>query len=325
MTNSAPGPSANGPPLVSAVVPTRGRPELVRRAVASALAQTWGNLEVVVVVDGQDDLTAKALAAIDDKRLYVVPLRQSVGGAEARNVGARQARGAWIALLDDDDEWLPEKIEAQMAAVAGLGSRNVLAASLYLHRAPGAPDVVRPRRLPKEGEPIVEYMFDHLCYFQTSTLLCSIDVIRRIPFQKGLALFQDIDWFLRANSDSRVRFRAVAEPLSIYYEPASRKTMTGNLGWRQRLEWGRARRHVLGRRGYARFVVGSCVGRAVEDRAGFSGLARLIGEAAFVGSATPKMLALLLGTFLLPPGLRRQLRDALFLKKRAYAGAGNSL
>jgi glycosyltransferase involved in cell wall biosynthesis len=308
--------------LVSAIIPTWDRPELVVRAVNSALAQTWKHMEVVVVVDGPDAETIHALETHVQGRVKVVALRESVGGAEARNIGARQAQGHFVAFLDDDDEWLPEKIEKQLLGMSVLGSRNVLVASQFFYRAPGARDVIRPRRMPREGEPIVEFMFDHLCYFQTSTLLCSTDVILRIPFQKGLALFQDIDWFLRVNSDGQVKFHAVEEPLSIYYEPAQRQSMTSSSNWRDRLEWGRARRHLLGRRAYGRFVVGSCAARAGQERAGIGGLLRLLHEAVFVGSASPKMLALLLGAFLLPIGLRRQMRDFLFLKKRPYTSAG---
>lgn len=309
-------------PLVSAVIPTRGRPELVLRAIRSVLGQSWPQVEAVVVVDGPDPATLAALEALGDPRLLVVALETSVGGSQARNVGASHARGAWIALLDDDDEWLPDKVQLQMAAVASLGTTDILIASRYIHRAVGAPDVLRPRRLPAPGEPLAEFMFDYLCYFQTSTLICSADLIRRIPFLPDLPLFQDLDWFLRVNSDPQVRFVAVAEPLSIYYEAVRRSSITSKTGWLQRLEWGRARRLLLSRRAYSRFVVGSCVARAAEDGAGLRGFATLFHEAAVVGSPTPRLLALLFGIYLLPPSFRKRCRDLLFLKKSQHAGSG---
>ena len=102
-------------PLVSAVIPTRNRPHLVGRAVHSALNQTYACLEIIVVVDGPDSVTQDALAAIRDSRLRVIVLEKNVGVAEARNIGVRRANGDWIALLDDDDEWLPNKIARQIA------------------------------------------------------------------------------------------------------------------------------------------------------------------------------------------------------------------
>jgi len=303
-------------PLVSAVIPTRARPQLVVRAVKSALAQTWRNMEVVVVADGADPETMAALQTVKDYRLNVVALHECVGGSEARNIGARLAKGAWVALLDDDDEWLEEKVEKQMAAASGLGDENVLIACQFIHRAEGVPDMVRPRRMPRAGEPIVEFMFDYLCYFQTSTMLCSTKLFRRIPFQHSTnLLFDDIDWFLRLNKDSQVQFRAVAEPLSIYYDPAQRKTVSGNYNWRDRIEWGRTRREIIGAKSYARFIVGSCASRASQERAGIRGLVRLFYETAIVGSASPRIIGLLFGVYLLPDGLRGRIRDIMILRK----------
>ena len=101
-------------PFVSAVIPTRNRHQLVLRAVHSVLTQTYENLEAIVVIDGPDSVTRSALGAIVDPRLRVVELEHSVGGSDARNRGVREARGEWVALLDDDDEWLPSKIEKQV-------------------------------------------------------------------------------------------------------------------------------------------------------------------------------------------------------------------
>ncbi|TMM39790.1 MAG: glycosyltransferase family 2 protein [Actinobacteria bacterium] len=95
-------------PRVSVVIPTRLRPALVPRAVCSALAQALTDIEVVVVIDGPDPDTREVLAAIADPRLRIVELERSGGAPAARNVGVDHARAAWTALLDDDDEWLPE-------------------------------------------------------------------------------------------------------------------------------------------------------------------------------------------------------------------------
>jgi glycosyltransferase involved in cell wall biosynthesis len=79
-----------------AVIPTCNRPLLVHRAVRSALAQTYREIEVVVVIDGPHRESCSALEAIQDDRLRVICLSQSVGGAEARNVGVQAPRGEWI-------------------------------------------------------------------------------------------------------------------------------------------------------------------------------------------------------------------------------------
>src|ERR1700676_1259948 len=102
-------------PLISAVIPTRNRPQLLTRAVYSALQQTYSNLEVIVVVDGTDSVTMEALARISDPRLRVIVLSQNQGGSNARNAGVQAALGEWIAFLDDDDQWMPNKTACQLA------------------------------------------------------------------------------------------------------------------------------------------------------------------------------------------------------------------
>ena len=113
-------------PRVTAVIPTRNRADLVCRAVESVLSQTMPELECVVVVDGPDPATSEALARITDSRLKVLALEHNVGGCEARNTGIREARGEWIALLDDDDEWQPTKIEKQLLAAEATTSKFAL-------------------------------------------------------------------------------------------------------------------------------------------------------------------------------------------------------
>jgi GT2 family glycosyltransferase len=99
---------------VSVIIPTYNRADLVSRAVASALEQTYAPYEVIVVDDGSTDDTAAQCEALGDRIRYV---RIANGGVSAaRNAGIALARGEWIALLDSDDTWEPTKLAVQMAA-----------------------------------------------------------------------------------------------------------------------------------------------------------------------------------------------------------------
>lgn len=115
MTCSAAPPEA---PLVTIYVPTRGRPELVERAVKSALAQDYSNLEVIVAIDGPDDESEARLEKIraGDDRLRIVLRAESGGACAARNSAISEARGEWITGLDDDDELRPEHVSELVEA-----------------------------------------------------------------------------------------------------------------------------------------------------------------------------------------------------------------
>src|SRR5580704_9617287 len=102
-------------PLVSFIIPTFERPALVLQAVNSAVKQTINDLEIIVVIDGGDSATRAALESLSLPQLRVLPLKEQVGGSRARNEGVVIARGDWIAFLDDDDLWLPQKLERQLA------------------------------------------------------------------------------------------------------------------------------------------------------------------------------------------------------------------
>jgi glycosyltransferase involved in cell wall biosynthesis len=101
---------------VAAIIPTYNRAHLVRRAIESVLAQTEPVDEIIVVDDGGTDNTWAVVAGFGDRVRY---LRRENGGlAAARNTGVRAAHSRWVAFLDDDDEWLPEKTALQKAAIA---------------------------------------------------------------------------------------------------------------------------------------------------------------------------------------------------------------
>ena len=116
-------------PLVTVRIPTYNTgPVVAERALASAVGQTYENLEILVIGDNTDDETADAVRSVGDERIRfinlpargvypeIAHLRRKVAGAHPMTVGNQLARGAWIAPLDDDDEFLPDHVEVLLEA-----------------------------------------------------------------------------------------------------------------------------------------------------------------------------------------------------------------
>lgn len=101
-------------PTFSVVIPTFQRPKLLREAVRSVLAQTFADFEVIVVEDGVQDGQDNALDAINDARVRHI-IQEHAGRSAARNRGIAEARGEWIAFLDDDDLYLPNKMASEIS------------------------------------------------------------------------------------------------------------------------------------------------------------------------------------------------------------------
>jgi len=105
-------------PLVSVVLPTYRRPDMLGQALDSVLGQTFDGWECIVVDDGSGDETRTIIEKWTgpDSRFRALELEHSGFAGRTRNAGILAARGRWIAFLDDDDVWLPHRLERQIAA-----------------------------------------------------------------------------------------------------------------------------------------------------------------------------------------------------------------
>ncbi len=104
------------PPQVSVVIPTWNRAALVREAVASVVAQSARDWELIVVDDGSDDDTVEQLGRVADPRLRVIGEKRCGNVARLRNLGVAAGTAPLIAFLDSDDLWLPPKLDRQLEA-----------------------------------------------------------------------------------------------------------------------------------------------------------------------------------------------------------------
>jgi glycosyltransferase involved in cell wall biosynthesis len=282
--------------LVSVVIPTRNRPDLVCRAVHSALSQSYANLEVVVVIDGPDPATRQVLEALNNPRLLIVALSENVGGSEARNVGVRNGRGEWIAFLDDDDEWLPEKLHKQLESIRTAAGDVIFAASQYFDERNGK-TAVQPRLFPSSDQELSEYLCceidllgRRLGFLQTSTWLVRRQFCLSHPFTRGLKKHQDTDWLLRSLPHCREQTNFVAEPLTIFHRHPTIKRISTTLDWEYTYEWAETNRHLFTSRALAFLFMTECMRSANRQGSGVRALAFLWKESSESVRHSPRLL-----------------------------------
>jgi glycosyltransferase involved in cell wall biosynthesis len=168
--------------LITAVIATYNYGRFVTEAVESVLAQTYANVEIIVVDDGSTDDTRQRLAPYADRLRYIYQDNQSV--AAARNTGIRAARGDFIAFLDADDLWHPQKLELQTRYLAGHPAVGLVAVDRLAEGAASWPPLngcAHPRARPITVEELIikphfapsgvlvrKPCFDRAGYFDTS-------------------------------------------------------------------------------------------------------------------------------------------------------------
>lgn len=305
--------SSSAKPVISVVIPTRNRASIVQRAVYSALNQTFHDIEVIVVIDGADSATSETLRKVPDVRLRIVELSQSVGGSEARNTGIRAARGEWVALLDDDDEWLPEKLQKQMMVATGSHYRYPIVVTALIARSPLA-DFRWPRKTPTY--PLSEYLFVRNSLFQgegvlqTSTFLTKRQLFLDVPFTRGLRRHQDWDWILRAANAPGTGLEFLDEALAIWYIDDPSSPLKTQYDWRYSLEWIRTNRGLVTPRAYAGFVAVTLSSQAAWQR-DWKAFLPVLRETLVGGNPRLTDLALFFAMWFVPRNLRHLARSLI--------------
>jgi glycosyltransferase involved in cell wall biosynthesis len=295
-------------PSVSVIIPTLSRPAMLDRALRSVLAQTFQDFEILVIIDGPDAETLPAVVQSLDPRIHVIPLIANVGLAEARNVGIRHAQGRWIALLDDDDEWLPGKLGLQVAKAIELGGDCVFVPCKFIERTLHL-DRIMPIRLPSAAENFSEYIYCEQGYLQPSMFFMSRALCLEVPFTTGLRHVEDSDWLLRATQHPGLQIGAVDEPLSIYYNLNDGHRESEVTPWENPLRWAIDNHNLFSRRAFPFYIarIGINARKAGEP---LGVLLLLIKTARRYGAFNAKTLAYFLAYWFLHDHTLRRLRGA---------------
>jgi glycosyltransferase involved in cell wall biosynthesis len=198
-------------PLVSVIIPTYNRAWCVERAVDSVLTQTIRDVELVVVDDGSNDDTARRLAAYGPALQVISQANRGVSAA--RNTGIAAARGRWIALLDSDDYWLPEKLKVQVDWLAAHPEYKICQTEEIWIR--NGQQVNPKKRHLKFGGYIFERCLP-LCLVSPSAVMIHRHLLRAVGgFDESLPACEDYDLWLRI---------ACRHPIGLVEQPLIVKT-----------------------------------------------------------------------------------------------------
>lgn len=219
-------------PHVSVIIPTWNRATLLESAVRSVLAQTFESLEVLICDDASTDNTLEVVRSISDERVRLVAGLRGKRPAIPRNRGICASKGEWLAFLDDDDQWLPTKLQKQLSLSASTGCRAICTDALRL--MPGGEVSGRYLGLSRELIGFEELL-------RVNLVICSSAVIHRsllpvvfgFPEDEALASLEDYALWLRVATETHFAF--VAEPLVIYSDQPEHSIRSNSVGpWEQR-------------------------------------------------------------------------------------------
>jgi glycosyltransferase involved in cell wall biosynthesis len=205
-------------PLISVVIPCFNRQNYISQAIDSALSQTWTNVEVIVVDDGSTDGSIDILKSYGSKIFLIC--QENAGVAAARNVGIYAAKGDWIALLDSDDVWKPEKLRCQISAVQqwpGCVLTYTLCGTIDgCGELIGVPKVAVENRLETDA---LERLMHH-CHPTTSSVMMNRESLLKLEgfdsdFEQGGG-FAAEDWDLYIRLAETGPFAFVGNELALY-------------------------------------------------------------------------------------------------------------
>jgi len=298
-------------PKVSVVIPTFGRAELLRRAVGSVLLQTEPDIEVIVVVDGDDPASVAVLQETTDARLKYIIQPAKGGAAHARDTGVDASQADWIAFLDDDDEWLPTKLELQLAAVP---QQPAMISTLSQVGVGGA---VRTKpQHPYDGRmPFDEWLFDRLSWFesggfvQSSSLMVPRSLFKQLRF-KDTQLHDDWEFVIRAVKQAGLELVTVKEPLVFHFFDQKRSSLQATLTWRHSLEWAQRMAPILTPRALSGFLL-TVAARVAANAGDYSAVKPLFSYAMKNGRPTLRQIFAFALLWVLPFGMRKRLRFRL--------------
>jgi glycosyltransferase involved in cell wall biosynthesis len=201
-------------PKVSVIIPTHNRANFLRSAIESVLRQTFQDFEIIVVDDASQDRTPEVIKGFPDQRIRYVGHDSHKGQGASRNAGIKNAVAEYVAFLDDDDEWLPEKLEKQVFLLERSPAKTGMVYTGFC-KVDASTHGVISRVIPRKRGSILGDLCLGNCIGTCSTVLMRRECFAKTGvFDEMLASGADYDMWLRVAKEFDIEF--VAEPLVLY-------------------------------------------------------------------------------------------------------------
>jgi glycosyltransferase involved in cell wall biosynthesis len=199
--------------LVSVIMPTYNRAYIVGRAIKSVLNQTYANFELIIIDDGSTDNTADVVKSFNDSRIVYVKHARNLRIASARNTGIDVSRGDYIAFLDSDDEWLPDKLREQLIAFKEAPSDVGAIYTQMKNIRKGKTEYIH-RKTPPEGD-IHRHVLSGLPVYLITLMVKRKYLEQAGTFDKDFVFADDWDFCIRLSEICNFIF--IKTPLAIRY------------------------------------------------------------------------------------------------------------
>jgi glycosyltransferase involved in cell wall biosynthesis len=201
-------------PKVSVIIPTHNRADFLRGALTSILDQTFQDFEIIVVDDASNDNTSEVVASFNDERINLVRHETNKGGSAARNTGILASKGDYIAFLDDDDEWFPDKLAKQIDILRSSPPEVGCVYTGYVDVDRNTGRVIGQQIPTKKGNLSKELSVEN-CLGSASSVLLKRECLKKVGlFDGSLPCSQDYDLWLRISNE--FLFECVQAPLFKY-------------------------------------------------------------------------------------------------------------
>ena len=211
--------------LVSVVIPTHNRSELIKNAVSSVLSQTYKNIELIIVDDASTDKTEEVVKSLDQSKIRYIKNEEAKGGNYARNLGISSSKGKYVAFLDDDDEWMPEKVADQVALFEedqSIGLVYTGAEIIYTSKN------YKYIRQPKHRGDLSKEILMRNYIGTTSSVMVKRSLLEKVGgFDNDMPALQDYDLWIRIAQVAQIGY--INKPLIKYYNYTNINQITDNV------------------------------------------------------------------------------------------------